>query len=284
MNKQNIIRLILMSTIGLLVYFLLSTPFSHLLIQGFGIIIAGLTALWLLSLAIKDSSIIDIYWGFGFVLVILFYLYALGDEFHHLRNYIIAAMVTLWGLRLTIHLGIRNIGKPEDYRYANWRKEHGKNWWWWSFFQVFLLQGVILWIVSSVLLPALHQGNEFGVLDFIGIGLWAIGFFFEAVGDYQLTKFKKNPSNKGKVMNKGLWKYTRHPNYFGDATLWWGFFFLALGYPNGWYFIFAPLFMTLLLLKVSGVAMLEVKLKKSKPKYAEYIRRTSAFFPMPPKK
>lgn len=284
MSKRNIIRLILVATIAALVYFLMSTPFSDLLLQGFGVIIGGLTVLWVLSLIIKDSSIIDIYWGFGFVLVVWFYLHSLGEEYQHSRNYIIAGLVSLWGLRLTIHLGIRNIGKPEDYRYQEWRREHGKRWWWWSFFQVFLLQGAILWIVSSVLLPALKQDAGFSMLDYIGIGIWAIGFFFEAVGDYQLTQFKKNPANKGKVMDKGLWKYTRHPNYFGDATLWWGFFFLALSYPQGLFFIFSPLFMTLLLLKVSGVAMLEVKLKKSKPQYAEYIRKTSAFFPMPPKK
>ncbi len=123
-----------------------------------------------------------------------------------------------------------------------------------------------------------------GILEYVGVLLWIIGLFFEAVGDYQLTQFKKNPNNKGKVLDTGVWRYTRHPNYFGDATIWWGFFLFALAHPQGWMFVFSPIVMTFFLLKVSGVAMLEVKLKKSKPQYAEYIRTTSSFSPMPPKK
>ena len=129
----------------------------------------------------------------------------------------------------------------------------------------------------------MYKRQALTILDILGIAVWALGFFFEAVGDYQLTAFKANPANKGKVLNIGLWRFTRHPNYFGDATQWWGFYLIALA-AGGWWTIFSPLFMTYLLLKVSGVAMLETTLKERKPEYAEYIRKTSAFIPMPPKR
>ena len=243
-----------------------------------------MTLLWLFSLLIKDSSIVDIFWGFGFVITAWFYAYIIGFEKMDIWKYIFLGMVTLWGSRLTIYLGIRNIGKGEDFRYAQWRKENGKNWWWISFLRVFVLQGIILWIVSSAFVPALLAANELPLLNYLGLTLWAIGLFFEAVGDYQLMRFKNNPANKGKVLDTGVWRYTRHPNYFGDALLWWGFFCFVLSYSDGWVFIFSPIFMTFLLLKISGVAMLEKTLKKTKPEYAEYIRKTSAFIPMPPRK
>lgn len=243
-----------------------------------------MTLLWLFSLLIKDSSIVDIFWGIGFVIIAWFYAYIIGFEKLNTWQFIFLGMVSIWGSRLAIYLGIRNIGKGEDFRYAQWRKESEKNWWWISFLRVFVLQGIILWIVSSVFVPALLATEKNILLNYLGIILWVIGLFFEAVGDYQLMRFKNNPNNKGKVLKTGVWRYTRHPNYFGDALLWWGFFCFALNYIDGWIFIFCPLLMTFLLLKISGVAMLEKTLKNTKPEYEDYIKKTSAFIPWLPKK
>ena len=283
MKRAQIIRLILLLVIITIGVFLVNHEFGALYQRGIGIIMLALTGLWLISLAIKDASIIDIFWGFGFVILVWFYASQIGFENMGPRNWVFIALVTAWGLRLTAYLGYRNIGKAEDYRYAQWRADNGKKWWWLSFIRVFALQGFLMWIISPLFIPALKAGGDLQILDYIGIALWAVGFYFEAVGDWQLMRFKKNPDNKGKVMDQGVWRYTRHPNYFGDATMWWAYFLFALAYPWGWVFIFGPAFMNFLLLRVSGVAMLEVKLKKSKPKYAEYIRKTSAFIPMPPK-
>lgn len=256
--------------------------FLPVFLTGLAVIFVAVTALWLVSLALKDASIVDIFWGLGFVIAALTYASQTGDGSG--RKILVVALVVAWGVRLSAHLARRNLGKGEDYRYAAWRKQYGATWWWYSFFHVFALQGGILWLVSAPLLAAMLPATPpvFTILDVLGILVWAVGFFFEAVGDYQLAAFKANPANKGKVMDTGLWKYTRHPNYFGDATQWWGFYLIALA-AGGWWTIFSPLFMTYLLLKVSGVAMLERNLKERRPEYAEYIRKTSAFIPMPPK-
>lgn len=283
--KQYFTPIALVSIISFLSYFLIVAPFAPTLFKGLAMLAIVLTGLWLVSLRIRDAGIIDVFWGIGFVLVAWLYYVELGEAFWTFRNTIVCLMVTLWGTRLAVHLGNRYFFpyKGEDYRYGEMRAEHGKRWWWWSLIQVFLLQGVILWIVSSVFMPILLHDGGFTALDLIGIIVWAIGLFFEAVGDWQLRQFKKNPDNTGKVLDTGLWKYTRHPNYFGDALLWWGFYLMAFNYPQGIFFFSSPLFMTFLLMRISGVAMLEVKLKKSKPQYHDYIKRTSAFFPMPPK-
>ncbi len=257
--------------------------FLPVFLTGFVVILGAITLLWLISLAVKDSSIVDIFWGLGFVIAAL--TYAAQTSGDSGRRLVVVALVAAWGVRLAAHLARRNLGKGEDFRYANWRKQYGEKWWWRSYLQVFLLQGVIMWLVSAPLLAAMLPSTPpaLTILDILGIAVWALGFFFEAVGDYQLTAFKANPANKGKVLNIGLWRFTRHPNYFGDATQWWGFYLIALA-AGGWWTIFSPLFMTYLLLKVSGVAMLETTLKERKPEYAEYIRKTSAFIPMPPKR
>ena len=282
-EKTNIIRLLILFFILLLGGWLFTNIWADAFRGGLAVLMAALTGLWLLSLLIKDASIIDIFWGIGFIIVGWFYAWQQGWETMSLRNFVLLSMITLWGLRLAAYIGIRNIGKPEDYRYAEWREENGKNWWWFSFFKVFLLQGVLLWIISSIYYPSLLMKGDLSIWDYIGIGFWSIGLFFETVGDWQMMSFKKYPINKGKVMDLGLWKYTRHPNYFGDTMVWWGFFFFSLAHPQGIYYIFCPIFMTFLLLKVSGVAMLEEGLKKTKPAYAEYIRKTSAFIPWFPK-
>jgi steroid 5-alpha reductase family enzyme len=162
-------------------------------------------------------------------------------------------------------------------------EEHDKNFWWISYFRVFILQGFLLWIIAvPLLIGQTDTENNLQLFDYLGIMFWLIGFLCEAVGDWQLVQFKKNPMNKGKVMDKGLWKYTRHPNYFGDTLLWWGYFLFTFS-VEGYWTIFSPILMTFLLMKVSGVALLEQKLSETKPKYKEYTEKTSAFFPIIPK-
>jgi steroid 5-alpha reductase family enzyme len=166
------------------------------------------------------------------------------------------------------------------------RENFGPNFWWISYFQTFLLQGLLLWIISAPLLVAMdaEDPDRFTPLDVIGAAVWAVGIFFEAVGDWQLARFKADPANKGKVMRTGLWRYTRHPNYFGDACVWWGLFIIAAGTPWGVATVFAPVIMTVLLLRVSGVALLERTITRRRPEYADYIESTSAFVPWPPKR
>ncbi len=242
---------------------------------GLALVLGLMTLLWLYSLQIKNSSIVDIFWGTGFVIVGWVYV-ALTDGFAP-RNILLALLVTIWGLRLSLHIFRRNHGQPEDFRYKAWREEHGKRWWWWSWIQVFALQGIILWIVSAPLLIAMKLGPAtWTFFDGLGLVVWLIGFAFEAGGDWQLAQFKANPANKGKLLTTGFWALTRHPNYFGDATVWWGFFLFAL--PAGAWTIFAPGLMTFLLMRVSGVAMLE-KAMKIKPGYEDYMKNTPAFFP-----
>ncbi len=250
---------------------------------GLAIILVLMIAFWVISLVLKNSSIVDIFWGTGFVIAAWVYFF-LSSEGFIWRKVLIASLVTIWGLRLSIHILLRNWGKPEDFRYQKWRKEAGTRWWWQSYFKVFFLQGLLLWIISAPLLAAQWKGlpAALTILDILGIGIWMIGFFFEAVGDAQLTRFRSNPQNKGKVLDSGVWRFTRHPNYFGDATQWWAYFIIALA-AGDWWAIFSPIIMTLLLLKVSGVALLE-KSMETRPGYKEYVQKTSPFIPWFPKK
>jgi steroid 5-alpha reductase family enzyme len=247
------------------------------------VILSLMVLLWLISLALKNSSIVDIFWGTGFAISAWVYFVLTPDGFM-LRKLLIAILTTIWGLRLSLYILWRNAGKGEDFRYQVWRKEAGANWWWRSFFKVFLLQGILMWIISAPLLAAQFRStpNRLTVLDFLGAALWLIGFFFEAVGDLQLARFKADPANKGMVMKHGVWRYTRHPNYFGDAAQWWGFFLIAAS-AGGWWTVFSPFIMTLFLLRVSGVTLLE-KTLSSRPGYNEYIASTSAFVPWFPRK
>ena len=198
-----------------------------------------------------------------------------------MRQIITTVLVAIWGLRLSVHILIRNWGKPEDYRYQEFRKKYGtERYWWFSYFQVFLLQGALVWLISAPLLAVNYFETTKGlnVFDFLGLSIWLIGFTFEAGGDWQLTRFKSNTANKGKLLKTGFWKYTRHPNYFGDAIVWWGFAVISIA--AGSYFpIVSAVLMTWLLLKVSGVSMLESSMKNTKPGFEEYMRRTSSFFP-----
>jgi steroid 5-alpha reductase family enzyme len=258
----------------------------ELLAAGLIAIVIYMAVLWLISLALKNSSIVDIFWGPGFALAAWVYFLLTPSPFPA-RKLLVVALVSIWGLRLGIHIGMRNIGKPEDYRYKKWRDEAGANWWWYSFFKVFLLQGLLMWLISSPLAVAQlpYTMPYFTIFDGIGIVLWIVGFLFEAVGDWQLRRFKADPANKGKVMRTGLWQYTRHPNYFGDATMWWGYFAFAVNaLPLGLLTIYSPIMMTALIMRVSGVALLEQNLKKTKPEYADYMASTNAFFPGLPRK
>jgi steroid 5-alpha reductase family enzyme len=250
-----------------------------------GAVIFGLMfTLWIISLVLKNASIVDIFWGFGFVVSGWVYYFLTPDGFM-VRKLLIVGLATIWGLRLTIHILTRNWGKPEDFRYQKWREEHGKAWWIRSLFQVFILQGFLMWIISTPLLAAQYSNlpAKLTLLDYAGVVLWLIGFYFETAGDQQLRNFKSNPANKGRILNTGVWRLTRHPNYFGDSAQWWGFYLIALA-AGGWWSIFSPIIMTLFLIKVSGVALLEKSLKDTKPGYREYIETTSAFIPWFPRK
>ena len=248
-----------------------------------GVAVGAFTLLWLVSLRVEDSSIVDSAWGPGFVLVTS--VAAVLGGGYPWRRYLVLILITMWGLRLGLHIFARNQGHGEDRRYTRMRERRGRSWWWVSYFQVFLLQAVILWIVSSPVQAASASADpdSLTLLDGLGALMWLTGFLFEAVGDHQLKAFKADQANAGKVMDRGLWRYTRHPNYFGDATVWWGIGLIAVQVERGWVSLIGPLLMTFLLLRVSGVALLESDLKKRKPEYADYVRRTNAFIPGPPK-
>jgi steroid 5-alpha reductase family enzyme len=257
--------------------------FLQIYLQSFFIILILMTTLWVVSIIIKNVSIVDLFWGFGFVLTGGFYF--ISTEGSEPRKILLMVLLSIWGLRLSAYLAWRNIGKGEDFRYREFRKKYGeKRYWWISFFQTFLLQGVLMWLISLPLIGAQYYGenNPPGVLDFAGVALWLAGFSFEAGGDFQLALFKADPANKGKVMNKGFWHYTRHPNYFGDACVWWGYALIC--FSAGSYLpAVGSVIMTVLIIKVSGVALLEKSLKEQKPQYKEYIEKTSAFLPWFPK-
>lgn len=255
-----------------------------LFFQAALLIFVSVTILWLISVRITNASIVDVFWGFAFVIVNAFWF--VSSENMDVRNILLFLLVTVWGLRLTIYLAWRNWGKAEDFRYQEFRRKYGANRYWWiSFFQTFLLQGILVMIISLPLLSVYgrQMSVELNIFDYLAIVVWMIGFMFEAGGDIQLARFKRNPENKGKVLNTGFWRYTRHPNYFGDATVWWAYalFSIAVG---GYWQIIGALIMTLLLLKVSGVALLEKTLSQTKPQYREYIRKTNAFVPWFPGK
>jgi steroid 5-alpha reductase family enzyme len=250
---------------------------------GLGAIVTALTLAWLLSLRLRDASIADVCWGVGFVL--LAWLYWLLSPALTARSWLVVALVTLWGGRLALHIFRRNRHRGEDPRYRAMRDAHGRSFWWRSLFTVFWLQGAILWFVALPLLVAVRalQPAALTGVDALGVLLFTVGFGFEVVGDYQLARFKADPSNRGHVLDRGLWRYTRHPNYFGDATLWWGLYVIAAATPCGWFTVASPALMSFLLMRVSGVTLLEHGLKASKPGYREYMARTPAFFPWCPR-
>ncbi len=247
-------------------------------------IFAYMVLVFILAQILRNNSIVDIAWGGGFIFA-AHATYFNADE-HTFAAKLVTTLVIFWGVRLGAYLLLRNWGKPEDWRYANWRKEWGKYATIRAFFQVFMLQGVMMFIISLPVTVAnsYHVINErFSGLHLLGCILFAIGFYFEAVGDAQMFLFKSDKRHAGKVMNRGLWRFTRHPNYFGEVLMWWGIFFIAA--PSSlWYIsIWAPLTITFLLLKVSGVTMLEKKYE-GHDAYSVYKQHTNAFFPWFPKR
>lgn len=239
--------------------------------------------LWLWSVARRDASVVDAWWGPLFLVAAGAAAVAPGDPE---RRRLVLVLVAAWSLRLALHIAWRNRAHGEDYRYGAMRRAHGARFWWVSLFTVFLFQGFLAIVVSLPLVVAVTAPVPAGLgwLDLAGAVLWLTGFLFEAVGDWQLARFKAEAANRGRVMDRGLWSWTRHPNYFGEALLWWGFWLLAAGTPAGIWTVFSPLLMTFLLLRVSGVALLEKGLVSTKPGYADYIARTSSFFPLPPRR
>ena len=252
------------------------------LVAGNAALVAGLmTALWLVSVFRRDASIVDPWWSIAFLLVTGRTVIATGFT---PAKALLLAMVALWALRLWAHLLWRSRGKSEDPRYAAFRQRYGPTRYWWiSFFQVFLLQGVLVVFISAPLQLAASASGPVGPAQVAGLILFAVGFVVEAIADRQLQTFRDDPGLRGQVLATGLWRLSRHPNYFGEAVLWWGFGCMALAQPYGWACLLGPGAMTFLLLRVSGVVMLDAHLAATKPAYRSYIERTSAFVPWPPR-
>lgn len=255
---------------------------TETLLITLAVLMGCMLLLWCVSLARRDVSIVDPFWGTGFAMVgwIVMALHRPSPT----RVLLLTGLVTVWGLRLSLYLLWRNHGHGEDRRYAAMRAQHGTRFRWVSLFTVFLLQGALLWFISFPLQVAATRAEttELGVLDLAGMMLWLSGFLFESIGDWQLARFRSDPSNAGRVLNRGLWRFTRHPNYFGDFCIWWGVFLIAAAGGAGWT-VASPLVMSVLLMRVSGVTLLEQSITDRRPDYAEYQRQTNAFFPGPPK-
>ncbi len=256
---------------------------TNMLLTTAVVIFVYMNLIHLLALLKKDNGIMDGAWGTGFILVALFTL-GLADDIDA-RRLLLGSLVLVWGIRLSLHILIRNAGRAEeDFRYRNWRETWGRWFYVRSYFQIYMLQGTVMFFVCApIWLVNARQGGPLGLLDALGVAVWLLGFGFEAVGDYQLLQFTRNPANKGRIMRYGVWRLTRHPNYFGEATLWWGCFLIALNVPGGYWALISPVLIDFLLLKVSGIPMLEAKYK-DKPEYQEYQRTTNAFFPWFPRK
>jgi steroid 5-alpha reductase family enzyme len=246
------------------------------------ILLACMSVLWAISVLLRDASIVDIFWGLTFV-ISAWYAYDQTLGGNPARKALLVTLVTVWGLRLAIYLLWRNWGRGEDPRYRAFRRRYGpQRYWWVSFFQTFMLQGILAWIIAAPLLGAQIQGGDLNVLDGLALVIWLIGFVFEAGSDLQLARFKADPANRGRLLTSGFWRYSRHPNYFGDAACWWGYGLLSVAAGS-----FLPavgaVVMTYLIIRVSGVTLLEKSLVNEKPGYAAYARRTSAFIPWPPR-
>ena len=254
--------------------------FAINLIAAAGFFVIG----WAISLVRKNVTIADSFWGLGFILIA--WLTFFQTDGFMLRKLILSLLVTLWGVRLFIYMSIRNSGKGEDPRYASWRERHGENFWLVSLFKVFLVQALFQWIIAL----GVQYGQIASVpahltwLDAVGALIWAVGFTLETAADLQLYMFLSDPANRGRVMDRGLWRYSRHPNYFGESLVWWGIFVIVLSTPWGVWTVVSPLVITYTLLKLTGVTLMEETEFSDNPEYQEYVRRTSAFIPWFPKK
>ncbi|MGD8926344.1 MAG: DUF1295 domain-containing protein [Thioalkalispiraceae bacterium] len=253
-------------------------------IDGLTVILTLAVITWLISIVLKDVSIVDSAWSLMFLGASIAYLIESGS--FEVKNIIVTFMVLIWSLRLAIHLTARNWGEPEDRRYQTIRQKYSPNFAFKSLFIIFLFQAVLAWIITLPLLGALINPVQDSLATYslfaAGLVFWLIGLAFESIADRQLASFKKDPNNQGKVMDQGLWRYSRHPNYFGECVIWWGFYLIALS-TGAWWSIIAPAIMTWLLLKFSGVVMLEETITERRPAYRDYINRTNAFFPGPVK-
>ncbi|MFO7877948.1 MAG: DUF1295 domain-containing protein [Desulfovermiculus sp.] len=243
-----------------------------------------MTVAWVVHLRLGKASVADSFWGPGFA-VIAWVTWGLSSD-HALRAALVLALVTIWALRLAWHITRRSRNKPEDPRYRDLRARHPQTFWYRSLGTVFLLQAGLMWIVSLPVQLGIHSPIPQGLtwLDGMGFILWLSGFFFEAVGDAQLARFKADPANKGRILDTGLWAYTRHPNYFGETLMWWALFLIAAQVPRGLWSVIGPLVLTFLLLRVSGVRLTEATMGKSYSDLDRYKQRVSPFFPWPPQK
>lgn len=259
--------------------------FLQLAVLNLGLIFCMMVAMWALSIALRDSSITDIFWGFGLVITAWF-SWALSDGVPA-RQYLVLTLITLWGLRIGLYIGWRNWG-GEDPRYARLRQHvesSGGNYAMHSLTHIYLQQGFFMWLVSLVLIFAVSADAPatLGPMAWTGTALWLLGMYFETVGDWQLSRFRADPANQGKVMDRGLWRYTRHPNYFGEACVWVGLFIIAMENPLAIVTIISPAVMLWVLMGPMGKGLLERRMGKKRPGFEEYKRRTSGFFPLPPK-
>lgn len=236
---------------------------------------------WAVSVIRHDVSIVDSLWSLMILLALLVYL--AWSNVPGPRAWWLVAMVGVWALRLAVYITARNHGQPEDRRYRAIRRNHEPHFWLKSLYIVFLLQGFLAWVICLPAIAAVSGTAPPGPLDYAGAILWLTGMFFEVVGDYQLARFRRLEKPDGAVLDRGLWRYTRHPNYFGEALVWWGIYLLAAA-AGAWWTVFAPVLMTFLLLRVSGVALLEKDIEERRPAYRDYVRRTSAFFPWRPRR
>lgn len=235
---------------------------------------------WLISFVKRDVSIVDSLWSLMFLVATIVYV-QLGSDIGT-RLALVLVLLLVWALRLGIYITWRNWGEPEDPRYQAIRRNNEPYFEYRSLYIVFGLQAVLAWLIATPLLAAVSGSNVLGPWDIAGVGVWLVGMMFQGVGDWQLARFKFHPSNRGKVLDRGLWRYTRHPNYFGEACVWWGFYLIAVG-AGGWWTIFSPMLITFLLLRVSGVTLLEKDIGERRPAYRQYRERTNAFIPGPPK-
>jgi len=252
--------------------------------MNLAVVASAMVLLWLVSLRLRDVSIVDIAWGAAGALIALVTFFLADGPLP--RRILLTGMTVFWGSRLALHIGKRKLGKGEDFRYAAMRREHGDAFPLRSLLTVFLLQAFLIWIIAMPVQVGQLASTPAGVgiLDLLGLAVWAVGFAYEGVADGQLKAFLADPANRGKVMDRGLWRYSRHPNYFGDSLVWWGIYLVAAATPWGWATVFSPLLMSFLLMKVSGVPLLEEALAERREGYRDYMRRTGAFFPWPPRK
>jgi steroid 5-alpha reductase family enzyme len=247
---------------------------------GLGVVVLAAVLTWIAATVKGDVSIVDSLWSVLFILLAL--TFAQGAGAWSSRTQLLVPLVVIWGLRLSIYIAWRNHGHGEDRRYQAIRRRNQPNFAFKSLYLVFILQALLAWIISLPLLGSILSEHSLAPLDYLGALLWLVGLSFEAGGDWQLARFKANPANEGRVMDRGFWRLTRHPNYFGDFCVWWGFYLMALS-AGAWWSFAGPLLMSVLLMRVSGVVLLEKDIGTRRPEYADYVRRTSAFFPRPPK-